>query len=355
MPVLQASGIGDLVTTTLSELGRLKFTDLMSDYQNTIALKRIMKKAKMTFDSGKSVSFNVITDHNNSARFVGLGATDQVDIPNVMTTGDVPWRHITWNWAMEGREPIMNAAPAKIVDLIKTRRIAAFGSAIIKFEQALWQAPATTDTTSPYGIPYWVVKSNTATTTADGFNGNVPSGYTTVGGISPTTYPRWKNYATQYTAISKDDLVRKWRRASVYTDFMPLVDEIPVYNTGDDYGYYTNYSVLGTLEELLEAQNDDLGNDVASMDGKTLFRRTPVTFVKQLDLDTTNPVYGINWGEFKAMGLRGWWMKETVQEVYPGQHTVAATHTDCSFNFFCRNRRRNFVLATDTTLPTIVL
>jgi hypothetical protein len=355
MPVLTPSGIGDLVTTTLSELGRAKFTDNMSDYQKTIALKRVFKKGKVTFDSGKSVSFNVIINHNDSARFVGLAAEDVVNANDVMITGDVPWKNITWNWMMEFREPLMNSGNSQIVELIKTRRIAAMGSAVIKFEQSLWQAPATTDSTSPYGIPYWVVKSNTATTTANGFNGNVPSGYTTVGGINPTTYPRWKNYATQYTTVSKDDLVRKWRRAATYCNFMPLVDDIPVYNTGDDNQYLTNYSVLGTLEELLEAQNDNLGNDVASMDGKVLFRRIGVDWVPELDLDTTNPVYGINWGEFKVMGLRGAWMKELTQENYPGQHTVTATHTDCTFNMFCRNRRRNFVLATDTTLPTYSL
>jgi hypothetical protein len=355
MPVLTPSGIGDLVTTTLAELGRAKFTDNMSDYQKTIALKRVFKKGKATFDSGSSVSFNVIINHNNSARFVGLAAEDQVNAPDVMITGSVPWRNITWNWMMEFREPLMNSGNARIVELIKTRRVAAMGSAVIKFEQSLWQAPATTDTTSPYGIPYWVVKSNTATTTNNGFNGNVPSGYTTVGGINPTTYPRWKNYATQYTNVTKDDLVRKWRRAATYCLFMPLVDDIPVYNTGDENQYLTNYAVLGVLEELLEAQNDDLGNDVASMDGKVIFRRIPVEWVPELDLDTTNPVYGINWGEFKVMGLRGAWMKEFVQEEYPGQHTVTATHTDCTFNYFCRNRRRNFVLATDTTLPSYVL
>ena len=350
---LQATDIADVVTTTLNELGEMKFTDLMSDYQSTIALKRIMRKNKMTFRAGPEVQFNVIFDHNDSARFVGIGETDVVNIKNVMTTGKVPWRHITWNWSIERREIAMNRSPRMIVDLTKTRRISSFGSAIIKFEQALWKVPATTDTKSPYGIPYYVVKSNTAATTAnaDGFNGLVPSGYTLVANLNPTTYPRWGNYATQYTVVSKADFVRKARRMAEYTDWMPLVDEIPEYNTGDDYGQYTNYALLGALEEVLESQNDNLGTDLASMDGKVMLRRRPVTFVKELDLDTTNPFYSINWGEMKAMGLAGEWMNETVIPIQPGQHTISATHTDCTFNMFCRNRRRNGVLATNTGLP----
>ncbi len=350
MPVLQASGIADLVTTTLNNLGRLKFTDLATDYRNTIVLKRLMKKNKMTFDDGKAVSFNVMMDTNNSARFVGLAAQDVVNIESVMTTGSVDWRHITWNWGYEQREPVMNSGPSKIVDLIKTRRIAAFASAVVKFEQSFWRVPAATNTTDPLGVPYWIVKSNTAATVANnnGFNGTTPSGYSDVAGLSPTTFPRWANYATQYTSVDKTDFVRKLRRAHEYTGFMPIVDDIPTYDLGEDYGLYSNYAVVGALEELLEAQNENLGTDIASMDGKVVFRRTPMQAVQELDLDTTNPCYGIYWGEFGTMGLKGWWMKEFTQANVPGQHTVAATHTDCSFNWLCRNRRRQFVLATNT-------
>lgn len=356
MPSVMQNDISDLIVSTLPELGRLKFTDLMSNYQNTIILKRTMKKDKMKFEeSGRSISFNVITGTNGSFRFQGLAEVDIIDIPNVMTTGNVDWRHCGWNWAMERRLVAMNRTPARIVDIVQEQRMAAFGSAIEGFERAGWRVPAITDTKSPYGIPYWIVKSNTAATfaNANGFNGLVPSGYTSVGGINPTTYPRWANYATQYTAVSKDDLIRKWRRAAKYTDFKPLVDNMPVYNTGDDYGFYTNYGVYGTLQEILESQNEDLGSDIAPYDkGGVLFLRTPIEFVYELDSDTTNPVYGINWGEFKTTGLKGEWMNETHIPIYANQHTVSATFTDCSFNWVCRNRRRNFVLATDVTLPT---
>lgn len=354
MASLQAANLADLLATTLPELGELRFTDLMSDYQNTIALKRLIKKNKTTFEAGTSIKFNIATDTNDSARFVGLGESDIVNIKNVMTTGEIPWRHITWNWAIERREIAMNRSPRRIVDLIKIRRITAFGGAIIRFESAFWQVPAASDTVSPYGIPYYVVKSNTAATHAnnDGFNGTLPTGYTTVAALSPTTYPRWANYATQYTNITFDDFVVKARRMAVYTDFMPLVpEEGEGYNTGDDYGYYTNYAVVSALEQLLASQNDDLGTDVASQDGKALFRRVPVTFVKFLDNDTTNPFYSLNWGELKTTGLRDEWMHETVMKEYPGQHTLTATFTDCSFNLLCRNRRRQGVIATNTSMP----
>lgn len=214
---VQATSIADALVASLNELGRLKFTDLMSDYQNTIALKRIMKKKKMTIESGNEVQFNIITNHNNSARHVGLGYVSQVDIPNVLTTGKMPWRHTTWNWAVERRLIAMNSGRAKIVDIAQTQRMAAFGSAILLFERTLWRCPSLADfDNNPVGLPYFIVKSNTAfDTTTFGFNGSLPSGYSLVANIDPTTYTRWKNYAEQYTDVTKDDLIMQIGRAHV--------------------------------------------------------------------------------------------------------------------------------------------
>lgn len=356
MPTLQATDIADLVTTTLNELGEMKFTDLMSDYRNTIALKRVFKAKKTTFDAGPEIQFNIITDHNDSADWKGLYESDNVNPNDVMTTGKIPWRHISWNWAIERREIAMNRSPRKIVDLAKTRRIAALGSAIIKFERALWRCPAVTDVKTCYGIPYYIVKSNTAATLAnnDGFNGTVPSGYTTVANINPTTGAngRFVNYATQYTNVTKSDLIVKMRRAMAKTDFKALVDDIPQYSVGRDMGLYTNYDTLAQLEGLLEAQNENLGTDLASMDGRVMFRRVGVTDVDELKQDSTQPIYGINWSELGTVGLRGEWMNETTEPRVAGQHTVSATFTDCSFNLLCRNRRKQFVLSTNTTMPS---
>lgn len=350
---LQAANIADLVTTTLNELGRNRWTDNASAYRKTIAMRMIINKHKTNFDSGKEVQWNRMTALSNAARSVGMGAIDVIDITNQMQTLSVPWRHITWNWAWDFREPLMNSNAAKIVDLIKTRRVAALGSAVELFERLCWRAPALTNDVDFYGIPYYIVKSNTAATSANnnGFNGLAPSGWTTVAGVNPTTDSKWRNYATQYTIVSKDDFIRKARRMAEYTDFTPIVDGIPQYDTGDVVEYYTNYAVSGTLVEILESQNENLGMDLAPFEGKAMFNRTKVNVVPELDNDTTNPFYQVDFGVFGAIGLIGAWMKETNVAQVPGQHTMSATHTDCTLNIVCRDRRKNGVIATDTTMP----
>lgn len=357
MPV-QATSINDVLVASLNQLGRLKFTDLMSNYQNTIALKRIFRKKKAVIENGPEVQFNVITDENHSARHAPLAYVSRVDIPNVLGVGKMPWRHTTWNWAMERRLVAMNSGSAKIVDIAMTQRMAAFASAVILFERTLWRVPAAgtdEETLNPVGIPYFVVKSATAATVANnnGFNGNVPSGYTKVANITPSTdfSGRYQNYADAYTDIDKSDLIKKMRRAHYYTEFMPLVDDMPTYDLGDDFGIYSNYVVVGRMEEILESQNQNLGTDVASMDGRVTFRRTNVTPVIELDNDTTNPVYGLNWGVIGAKGLKGEWMYEQHFPAEANQPTISMTNTDCTYNLMCTNRRKLWVISNGTTLP----
>lgn len=347
---LQGTGVADLITTTLNNVEPMKFTDITTDLQRFIALPNLIKKHKVMFDTGADFRFDLMTNSNPSARFVGLYAQDTVNVPDVMSQAVVPWRHVTWNWAIEEHEIAMNRSPRKIVDLTLTRRIASFVGATQLFEHAFWSVPAASNTTDPFGIPYWIVKSASAST-ATSFTGATPSGYTTVANISPTTYPRWQNFANQYTFVTPDDLMKKWYQAAEFTDFDTAVPDMPTFNTGDDMGFYTNYGVLGPLEEMLRNRNDNNGSDLAKCMGQTMFAQKPVIRVPQLEYDTTNPVYGINWGEFHVAGLRGLWLKETKVPIMPGQHLVSANFVDCTFQFFSRNRRRHFVLSTGTTLP----
>lgn len=352
MAVLQAGDHGGLIATTIRDLGRMKFTDAMSDYQNTIVLKRLMKKNKISFDGGYEIQFNVKPNHGSSARWVGLYATDVVNAEDSMIQATVPYRHITWNYIFDRREPIFNSGAAKVVDLIKQRRIHEMAGAVAEFETRFWRFPASTNTVQPYGLPYWCVKSTTAATTAnnDGFNGTVQSGYTTVAGINPTTYTRWRNYTDAYTSTTDTDLVEKIERMSDYTDFMPLVDDIPTYETGEDKGYYTNRTVRQAMKAILEGNNDNLGFDLDPTHNKLAYRRAPIVWVKELEQDTSSyAFYQIDWSVFKTVGLRGEWMKETVQEKLHGQHTVDAVHTDCSFNWICYDRRKLGVISINAT------
>lgn len=357
---LQAADIVDLVTGTLRKLGRGRWTDLTTDLQDFPTAKLFMKKSRMSEREGRGASdgaggyefqWQLQIDHNHSARTVGLGAVDNVDIRDTMISGTHPYRHVTGNYAFELREPIFNSGPAAIFDLVKSRKVACDISQMVLLENQLWKVPAP-GSTDLHGFPFWIVKSATAVTTNQGLNGLVPSGYTTVGGINPSTGAngRWKNFAGPYTAVTVDDIIPKIDQFMDVSKFIPAV-ETPTYNTGDDYQMYTTRVVRQQMKALALAQNDNLGFDLDPANGKVMFRRVPFTWVPQLDEDTTNPIYGINWGVMKMAVLPGWWMRPTRVEIVPGQHTMTAVHIDTTANTYTTDRRRHWVLSNGTTMP----
>ena len=355
MSALQATGLLDIMTASLPELGRLKMTDQMSKYNDTIAVKRIFNQKKRKVDSGPEIQFNIINDVGGSFRFVPLGFTATSNIKNVLDTGKVGWRFWTWNWSMIYEEQIMNSGASKIVDVMKARRLSELASMIVGLERHIWTAPDANDDLSIFPIPYYIVKSNTATTTNDGFNGTLPSGFSAVANIDSSattgTGARYRNYATQYSTVAKTDLIRKMRRGATYTNFKPLTEDFSTYDIGEDRAWYTNYAVLSILEEILEAQNESLGKDVASMDGKVMFRGAGMTNVQELDVDTTNPVYGIQWGSIGFTRQRSNWMRDIDVGVNPNQPTLATVHNVSGCNLTCEDRRGQMVFATDTAMP----
>lgn len=350
---LQTSGIPDLLTTTINNLQRGRWTDNMSKLQRTIAMKILLRKNKTVFKGGPAVSFSRQNALGQNFKFAGLNSEDTTSVPVTMGRGEVPWRHCKWSWGVDFREPLMCSDDSEVVDLVKTRRSAEMGGAIEGVERAMWRVPPTTDTDTMFGIPYWVVKSATAATDANnlGFNGLAPTGYTLVGGFDPATDDKWRNYTDAYTDVTEGDFIRKVRRMAEYTNFQPLVENMPHYDYGDPTEYYTNYAVYEMLVQQLKGQNQNVGIDIAPFERKPTFMRTSINNIPVLREDTTNPFYQIDWSVFQVMGLRGAWMVDTIIQNHPSSHVMKVVWTDCSLNTICVDRRMCGVISNGTTLP----
>lgn len=335
---LTAEQIIDLTTTTLRELGRMKWTDISRDLQEYYFMPQIMQKERVSFQAGYGIQRSIQVSSNEAASHVGMFATDTVNVSDVMQTITVPWRHTTTNYAFERREIAMNRTPERIVELLKIRRKDAMGHLAEVMETAGWGKPTTSsDNTTPFGIKMWIV-NNTST----GFNGGNPSGFTSgAGGLSSSTYPNWSNYTAQFANITKNDAVTKMRRAFRFIHFKNPVT-IPTYDRGAPrYGIYMDYPTLAALETLAENQNDMLGNDIASKDGKTVFRGVEMNWVPQLDTDSlTTPIYFINWSVISPVFLRGEYLNESKPTNPSDQHTTFKVHIDLTWNTLCTDRRK---------------
>jgi hypothetical protein len=133
------------------------------------------------------------------------------------------------------------------------------------------------------------------------------------------------------------------RRAHRKTHFRSVVSHSQPTMGGMKNGIYTNDAVLGRMEEILEDQNMNLGNDMASKDGRTQFKSTPITYAPYLDLDTENPVYMLDW-KWLAIGcLTGWENNLSKPYMVADKHNVRRVDLDATLQMVCTNLRRQSV------------
>ncbi len=341
MPTLQYADIDDAVLLTQQNLVKKgAFLDLQTDLTDHVAVREMWKNRTKKFDGGHPWRFQAQIDHNYSARTVGLFETDGSSLTDTMIQCEVVARHLNAHYIYDNREPDFQRGGHKIVDLVQTRYVAMMVSLYELMETILWTKPATSaDEKTPYGITYWITKA-----AAEGFNGVDPDGFATGrGGKSSTDYTRWANYGSPYVDVSKEDLVRKMRTGHRKTRFRSPVSHAQPDLGSMKNGVYTNNAVIGLLEEILESQNMNLGNDVASKDGRTLFKGTPVTYAPKLDDDTSNPVYTLDWQWLTIGVMSGWENQLTKPYMVPGKHNVRRVDLDCTLQMVCTNLRKQAV------------
>jgi len=349
MASLNIENFGDLLKATLSHFDEPDYTNLVTDLTDHPFAKRMAPKASMKIKSGKSCVFKVRMLTGNSFANISPTDHDQVNIVDGLVDGEVQWRKSGVKYAFLDEEVSINMNPQRLIDLIKMREDGADQDWIEGLEGNGWNFPSASDTLTPFGLPYWIPKNAT-----EGFNGGVPSGYTsTVAGISPTTYSRWNNYTGQYTDVTLDDLISKARTMADKTNFKPMVRSVP--DAGGDTpnrSYVTNLTVRQKFADVADGRNDNLGPDVSKMDSEVTFRRSPLEYAPMLDRDSTNPLYQLDWRHIKIYVQTGWWQKRTVLSPYPGQRNMTGVFMDSLYQIICRNRRTQGVLATGTTYPS---
>ena len=358
MPTLSGD-IADFVSSTLADLGPLRFQQIAQTLQSYPVLGKWLKKNKMTFDSGNGIQRNLMGKLSGQASHVGLLDTDTYAIPDLMSQLNVPWKHAQTKWGFIYQTDIlMNSGRSAVYKVIEPRRQDALISLAEELEAKAWSAPNVADTTHPYGLPFWIVDNATT-----GFNGGLPGDHTTVAGINLTDNPTFKNYTGRYTNVTKGDLITKMR-----TGFRKIGWQSPVSHqdyrngNGQKMQLYTNETTVNSLETVGESQNENLGRDLASVeagagkdvgtvDMQLVFRRHPIFWVPQLD-DTavftaaTNPIYCVDHSTFYPVVLKGDYLREGDAKEVPGQHNVYRVFIDLSYNYLCVDRRRNAIFAT---------
>jgi hypothetical protein len=371
MAGISNSDLIDLQRTTLENLPDLDF-EVALDYQNYLIVNQWFKNEKVQAESGTSIKRNIILDDSGTAQHVRLYQKTAIGVADVQSQITAPWVQVQSHYVIERREALRNRAPARYIELLKSRRVDGLVSLANLLERTGWGTPASpSDDLNPRGLSYWLSKAippagagyNAAIdSVANGggfvgrrirFGGGIGAGGTDVltdkGGINPTAESRWRNYADVYASVSTSDLVRKLRRAFHATSFQsPMLAKDLESGPKSNFKIYTNLSTLTQLEELVQSQNvgsEKLGPDLAAFHGVTAFRRVPLLYAPVLDSDTSDPVYGVNHAKFFPIVQEGDWLRESEPMMDVETHNVIVTFIDGSYQYFCTNvREAGFVI-----------
>lgn len=340
---LQFSDIDDAVLLTQNNLiKRGAFLDLQTDLTDHVAVREIWKSRQKKFAGGLNWEFEAQVDHNHSARAVEMYETDGSSVSDTMIKGTVEPRHINAHYIYDQREPAFQRGGVSIVDLVQTRYTAMMVSLFEYLESILWSKPANSaDTKTPYGVGYWVSKAATEGFYGLGDPANFPLGRAN---ILTSAQPRWANYSGTYATVSPEDLIRKLRKMHRKIQFRSVVSHAQPELGAMKNGIYCGDNIIGLCEELLEAQNMNLGQDLDSQGGRAVFKGSPLIYVPQLDADTDDPIYLLDWKWLACGVLEGWENQLTAPYMVPGKHLVRRVDLDATLQLVCTNLRRQGVL-----------
>jgi len=336
--------IADFYETTINRYFRGELVDISMPLQKYHFASRWFKSKKKPERGGALLEWKLRTGNQGNAKHSGLFAVDDTDRKNVVTRAKTGWSKQTVNYIFDADEPEFQSGPETIYETAKLNEQGLFNDIFQLMETSMWTAPASSseDPMPPAGIPFWIQKC-----AALGFNGGDPSGWSDgAGNIKTATYPAWKNYGGPYVQVSRDDLIEKVINACDFCYFEPVAKFNELDSGEPAWGFYTVHSVLSTMRKLLQANNDNLGPDVARYAGQVLIKGIPVEWVPALDnaeseaYDSTNPFYGINWTKFYYYFKTGRNMIKHPLKHAAHQHTVWERHMDNWGNFSCSDRRQ---------------
>ncbi len=352
MAILDAGEIADMVVTTLKNFKRMKFQQIAADLQDYEMMSHWLKKDRVIVDDGRSITRTLMLKRGGSAKRTGLFGTDSVNVYDHLADLDVPWRHVTVNWAFEKREMLMNSGKSLLNKIVLPRRAGALIARAALLETDAWKTLGGSDDESSYGLPYYLVKN-----ASTGFEGGHASGHSSTAGIDVATYPNYKNYTFTYdsnssTDFSKNTLIKPLRTMHRKLGLKSRVTthDLGGTKTMNRYRLYVNEVVMAGLEEVGEQQNENLGRDIARYGGDRdiaadtlVWRRHPIVWIPKLDEDTTNPLYAVDHSTFHPVVLRGDFLRESPAKEGSNQHNTIVIHVDLTYNFVCIDRRRNGV------------
>ncbi len=357
MPNVMVQDILDMLEATRVHTDKDTFVDISDDLQEYIVVPWLLTQRGGLMIQGGGVGFEkmLMVENGGFSNWVDEFAESVGTIIDHLKKMKVNYTLLNDSVSYTRSELLDNKGEDRLQNIIIPRNRAMRLRIAKTMERDFFGTPNAGDDLVPWGLKYWIVKNATT-----GFNGGYPAGFTRIGNINLTEVPNFKNYTAEYTAISKADLITQMRKAHRATNWKSPRTDKGV--TGDAKPnrrlILTNEDVLEGMENIGEAQNENLGRDMAPMtagqngpmglmktgDGDITFKRNPIIHARLLDTDSTDPLYGLDMSTFRALTKKGDNMNMGQFEKHPTQKRVFTADIFHRHQTICDNRRNNWVI-----------
>lgn len=355
-----ATSIQDIMTFYLEKFMANTWEDASRDYQHFVTADELFTKRRKRSPASERCTFNLKVDTADNTVPDSFFKADSLNRVDLGIKGAVNWHFQKTHFMADSREPaLLSGSETQILDYMKMQESDMYDGFFKKNEDWFWTLPTgpndgTIGDPLPFGLPYWLVQSSTA---AFGFNGGLPSGYTDVGGVSSTTYPKWKNGTFTYGSMSSEDFGKKISEAIDKCQFRapkPMGENVP---SRSSYKLYSSYKPYQDYQDSLFNANDNIGTDLGKYRGgapsstvnEQHFRGIPWIWVPALTevggtaRDLNEPVYGVNWDTFEVKSYHDFFMKRTKPIVLDDAHNTVVQWMDTGYQIYNTSRRSNFV------------
>ena len=334
--------IQDRVINSLKSLQKGEWFDAMQTYQDYPMMRVAMTMGRER--SGNQLSWRIGVGSENEDGHSGLYEDFDVDRPDVMTEGLLPWVNHRKGFAIDERELDSNQDPESLVDDMEVLRNDMWTRTADDFELKSMQVPALNDKLLPSPIPYYVVwEDSSAGKFTSAAAGNI---HTTIAGIDPSVQTKYQNHTSTYVNATRDDLGLRVSRAIRQTGWRP-----PINTRGDQkvsHAIYMDQTTIENNEIMAANQNDQMGPDTQPMFNRSMIARIQPTWLPVLDdqaASGSNPVYIINHMYLYPVFKKGWKFREYPPRQAAKQVSAVEVYNLSVYNWACPLRNRQAVVA----------
>lgn len=342
--------------------------DLTAQYRNYTVADDFRRVKKISKDN-KSFHHPLMVDTYDNNQYDSFFNPDSLTRNSLGQEGTSYWSMQKTGWFADRREPgyPRGASASQIVDVFKGHRNNMWKKHYEFNERARWKNPTGPNDGSAgqiqvFGIPHFIVTSATA---AVGQNGGAPSGYSTVSGLSRTTYPQLKNWTATATDMSFTGGQRK------LSDMMDLMQWVSPKQLDGEEKASLDYEILShrrpyTLYQDQKASfagDADYSADPGKFRGQSaavgnglMFRGVPWRWVDALSNSTTRdgttndaynsaePAYLLDHSTWIIYGAEGLFQNESEPIMAADNHNVFNMHMDTVYQRVCINPGANGVI-----------